>query len=153
MNITLENSDQLNAILKMKVEQADYAERVDTVLKDYRKQARVDGFRPGMVPMGIIKKMYYTPVMVDEVNKMVSESLFNYLKDNDVKILGEPLPHKDQDQKVDFEKDSEFEFMFDLGLAPELNLEVTAKDKVPFYKIKVDKKQLDEYKEQPPTRS
>ena len=132
----------------MKVEQADYAERVDTVLKDYRKQARVDGFRPGMVPMGIIKKMYYTPVMVDEVNKLVSESLFNYLKDNDVRILGEPLPHKDQDQKVDFEKDSEFEFMFDLGLAPELNLEVTAKDKVPFYKIKVDKKQLDEYKEQ-----
>ena len=148
MNITLKNTDQLNAILKLKVEQADYTERVDTVLKDYRKQAKVDGFRPGMVPMGIIKKMYYTPVMVDEVNKLVSESLFNYMKDNDVRILGEPLPHKDQDQKVDFEKDSEFEFMFDLGLAPELNLEVTAKDKVPFYKIKVDKKQQDEYKEQ-----
>jgi len=148
MNITQENTDKLNAILKLKVEQEDYSERVDTVLKDYRKQARVDGFRPGMVPMGIIKKMYYTPVMVDEVNKLVSESLFNYLKDKDVKILGEPLPHKDQDQKVDFEKDTEFEFMFDLGLAPELNLEVTAKDKVPFYKIKVDKKQQDEYKDQ-----
>jgi trigger factor len=148
MNITLENTDQLNAILTLKVEQADYTERVDTVLKDYRKQAKVDGFRPGMVPMGIIKKRYYTPVMVDEVNKLVSESLFNYMKDNDVRILGEPLPHKDQDQKVDFEKDSEFEFMFDLGLAPELKLDVTAKEKVPFYKIKVDKKQQDEYKEQ-----
>ena len=148
MNITLKNTDQLNAILKLKVEQADYTERVDTVLKDYRKQAKVDGFRPGKVPMGIIKKMYYTPIMVDEVNKLVSESLFNYMKENDVRILGEPLPHKDQDQKVDFEKDSEFEFMFDLGLAPELKLEVTAKDKVPFYKIKVDKKQQDEYKEQ-----
>jgi trigger factor len=148
MNITKENTDKLNAILKLKVEQEDYAERVNTVLKDYRKQARVDGFRPGMVPMGIIKKMYYTPVMVDEVNKLVSESIFNYLKEEDVRILGEPLPHKDQDQKVDFVKDTEFEFMFDLGLAPELNLEVTTKDKVPFYKIKVDKKQQDEYKDQ-----
>ncbi|TFH27258.1 MAG: trigger factor [Bacteroidia bacterium] len=148
MNITQENTDKLNAILKMKVEQEDYAERVNTVLKDYRKQARVDGFRPGMVPMGIIKKMYYTPVMVDEVNKLVSESLFSYLQEKNVRILGEPLPHKDQDQKVDFQKDSEFEFMFDLGLAPELNLEASAKDKIPFYKIKVDKKQQDEYKEQ-----
>jgi trigger factor len=148
MNITLENTDKLNAILTLKVEEGDYSERVNTTLKDYRKQARVDGFRPGMVPMGIIKKMYYTPVMVDEVNKLVSESLFNYLKDNDVKILGEPLAHKAEEQKVDFENDSEFEFKFDLGLAPELSLEVTAKDKVPFYKIKVDKKQQDEYKEQ-----
>jgi trigger factor len=148
MNITQENTDKLNAILKLKVEQEDYEERVNKVLKDYRKQARVDGFRPGMVPMGLIKKMYYTPVLVDEVNKMVSESIFNYLKEENVRILGEPLPHKDQDQTVDFEKDTEFEFLFDLGLAPELNLEITAKDKVPFYKIKVDKKQLDEYKEQ-----
>jgi len=148
MNITQENTDKLNAILKLKVEQDDYEERVNNVLKDYRKQARVDGFRPGMVPMGLIKKMYYTPVLVDEVNKMVSESIFNYLKEENVRILGEPLPHKDQDQTVDFEKDTEFEFLFDLGLAPELNLEITAKDKVPFYKIKVDKKQLDEYKEQ-----
>jgi trigger factor len=148
MNITKENTDKLNAILKLKVEQDDYAERVNNVLKDYRKQARVDGFRPGMVPMGLIKKMYYTPVLVDEVNKLVSESIFNYLKEENVRILGEPLPHKDQDQKVDFEKDTEFEFLFDLGLAPELNLEISGKDKVPFYTIKVDKKQLDEYKDQ-----
>jgi trigger factor len=145
MNITLENTDQLNAVLHMKVEQTDYQERVDEVLKNYRRKARVDGFRPGKVPMGIIKKMYYTPVLVDEVNKLVSESLFNHLKDNDVKILGEPLPHKDEEQRVDFEKDTEFEFKFDLGLAPELSLEVTAKDKIPYYKIKVDKKQEDEY--------
>jgi len=148
MNITLENTDKLNAILNLKVEQEDYTERVEKVLKDYRRQARVDGFRPGMVPMGIIKKMYYTPVLVDEVNKLVSESLFNYLKDHSVNILGEPLPHRDQEQKVDFAKDTEFEFKFDLGLAPELNLEVAARDKVPFYKIKVDKKQQEEYKEQ-----
>ncbi len=148
MNITQENSDKLNAILNVKVEQADYAERVEKVLKDYRRQAKVDGFRPGMVPMGLIKKMYHTPVLVDEVNKLVSESLFNYLQENKVNILGEPLPHKDEEKKFDFEKDTEFEFRFDLGLAPELNMEVTAKDKVALYKIKVDKKQQDEYKEQ-----
>ena len=148
MNISQENTDKLNAILNVKVEQADYAERVDKVLKDYRKQAKVDGFRPGMVPMGLIKKMYHTPVLVDEVNKLVSESLFNYLKENNVNILGEPLPHKDEEKKFDFEKDTEFEFKFDLGLAPELSMEVSAKDKVSFYKIKVDKKQQDEYKDQ-----
>lgn len=148
MNITQEKTDKLNSILKVKVAQEDYAERVEKVLKDYRRQARVDGFRPGMVPMGIIKKMYYTPVLVDEVNKLVSESLFNYLRDNGVSILGEPLPHRDEEQKVDFARDTEFEFKFDLGLAPELSLELGGKDKVPFYKIKVDKKQLDEYKEQ-----
>ena len=147
MNISQENIDKLNAVLNVKVEQVDYEERVNDVLKDYRKKARVDGFRPGKVPMGIIRKMYFTPVLVDEVNKLVSESLFNYLKDNDVKILGEPLPHKDEDQRVDFEKDTEFEFKFDLGLAPVLNLEVTPKDKVPYYKIKVDKKQKDEHKD------
>ena len=147
MNISQENTDKLNAILNVKVEEADYAERVVKVLKDYRKQAKVDGFRPGMVPMGIIKKMYHTPVLVDEVNKLVSESLFNYLQENKVNILGEPLPHKDEDKKFDFEKDTEFEFKFDLGLAPELNMEVSAKDKVPFYKIKVDKKQQDEHKD------
>jgi trigger factor len=147
MNISQENTDQLNAILTLKIEQPDYEEKVTGVLKDYRKKASVDGFRPGKVPMGIIKKMYYTPVLVDEVNKLVSESLFNYLKDNDVKILGEPLPHKDDEKSVDFENDTEFELKFDLGLAPELNFEVAAKDKVPFYKIKVDKKQQDEHKD------
>ena len=138
----------MNAILHVKVEEADYAEKVDKVLRDYRRQARVDGFRPGKVPMGMIKKMYYTPVLVDEVNKLVSESIFDYLKENNVNILGEPLARKDEEQKIDFEADKEFEFKFDLGLAPELKLEVTEKDKVPFYKIKVDKKQQDEYKEQ-----
>jgi len=147
MNITQENTDKLNAILNVKVEEADYMERVDKVLRDYRRQAKVDGFRPGKVPMGIIKKMYHTPVLVDEVNKLVSESLFEYLKENNVNILGEPLPHKDGEQKFDFENDKEFEFKFDLGLAPEFNLEVTAKDKVPYYKIKVDKKQQDEHKD------
>lgn len=145
MNISHENTDKLNAVLHVRVEQSDYEESVNNVLKDYRRKARVDGFRPGKVPMGIIRKMYYTPVLADEVNKLVSESLFNYLKEKEVRILGEPLPHKEEDLKVDFENDTEYEFRFDLGLAPELNLEVTGKDKIPYYKIKVDKKQIDEH--------
>ncbi len=145
MNISLENTDKLNAMLNMKVEQADYEEKVGEILKDYRRKAKVDGFRPGKVPMGMIRKMYYTPVLVDEVNKLVSESLFSYLQENEIKILGEPLPHMENQQKVDFEKNSEFEFKFDLGLAPEISMEVTAKDKIPYYRIKVDKKQEDEY--------
>ena len=145
MNITVENSDKLNAVLRMKVEESDYREKVDKVLKDYRRKARVDGFRPGMVPMGLIRKMYYTPVLVDEVNKLVSESLFEHLQKEEIRILGEPLPHRDEVKKADFEKDKEFEFTFDLGLSPELNLEVTSRDKVPYYTIKVDRKQEDEY--------
>jgi trigger factor len=146
MNITQEQIDPLNAVLHVKVEQDDYREKVDDVLREYRRKARVDGFRPGKVPMGLIKKMYYTPVLVDEVNKLVSESLFDYLKDKDIRILGEPLPHRDQ-QKVDFENQTDFEFRFDLGLAPLVEMEVTSRDKIPYYSIKVDKKQKEEYVE------
>jgi trigger factor len=145
MNITQEKVDQLNTVLHVNVEQTDYEERVGEVLKDYRRKARVDGFRPGKVPMGLINKMYRTPVLVDEVNKMVSESLFNYLQENNIRILGEPLPHKGDNPKIDFEQDTEFEFRFDLGLAPQLEMEVTSKDKIPYYKIKADKTQQKEY--------
>ncbi len=135
----------MNTILRVKVEQVDYEERVGEVLRDYRRKARVDGFRPGKVPMGLINRMYRTPVLVDEVNKLVSESIFDYLKENGVKILGEPLAHRDGSKKIDFEHDTEFEFEFDLGLAPELALEVTSKDKIPYYKIKVDKAEKQQY--------
>ncbi|MEZ5072832.1 MAG: trigger factor [Bacteroidales bacterium] len=146
MNISKEQQDKLNAVLTVKIEKSDYEEKVDKVLRDYRRQARVDGFRPGKVPMGMIRKMYRTPVLVDEVNKLVSESLFEYMRENDIRILGEPLPSQ-QEQHIDFEKDEEFVMKFDLGLAPEVSLDVTAKDKIPYYTIKVDKKQVDEYKD------
>jgi trigger factor len=146
MIIRVENRDKLNAVLHMKVEQTDYQERVMEVLKDHRKNARVDGFRPGKVPMGMITKLYYTPVLVDEVNKLVSESLFNHLKEKGIRILGEPMPRKEE-QRIDFNRDKEFEFHFDLGLAPEISLEVNGKDKIPYYRIKVDKEQEESYTE------
>lgn len=137
----------MTAVLHVVVEPADYEERISNVLKETRRKARVDGFRPGKVPMGIIKKLYYTPVLVDEVNKLVSESVFDYLQKNDIRILGEPLPRRDDSRKIDFEHDREFEFRFDLGLAPELDVEVTAKDRIPWYRIKVEKHRVDEYRD------
>ena len=144
MNITKENIDELNAELKITIEESDYKEKVETVLTDYRRKAKIDGFRPGKVPSGMIKKMYGTAVLVDEVNKILSESISNYLVKEKLNILGEPLPCE-KEQNIDFEKQTEFEFLFDLGLAPEFEVTLTKKDKIPYYTIKVDKKLIDSY--------
>jgi len=147
MNITKENKDALNAILMVRVEKEDYEERVEKVLRDYRKKARLDGFRPGMVPMGLIRKMYRKPVLVDEINQIVSEAINNYLVEENIHILGEPLPSEDQQMQPDWDHQDQFEFSFDLGLAPEFELNISPKDKVPFYEIKIDKKMTDQYLE------
>ena len=145
MNITRENIDELNVVLKLELEKTDYEERVTNVLKDYRKKASIPGFRPGKVPFGLINKMYRKPVLVEEINKLVSESLSKYLVDEKLDILGEPLPHEGESKKIDWDTDSEFEFKFDLGLAPEFELKLTQKDKVPYYNIKVDNELIDKY--------
>lgn len=147
MNITKENVDNLNAILTVTVEKADYEENVSKVLRDYRRNANIKGFRQGNAPMGMIKRMYYVPVLADEVNKLVSESIFDYLGKEEIRILGEPLAKRNDEKKIDFEKDESFEFQFDLGLSPEIKMEVNEKDKFPYYKIKIEKKELDEYKD------
>ncbi len=142
MNITRENIDELNAILKVKIEKSDYAAEVEKVLKDYRKKATVKGFRPGMVPMGMIKKMYGKAVLLDEVNKIVSESLTKHLVDEKLKILGEPLPSNKTGSKVDFDKDEEFEFAFDIAFASDYDLKLSKRDKLTYYEIKVDDKMI-----------
>jgi len=147
MNITKENVDKLNALLTVTVEKSDYQEKVDKILRDYRRNANIKGFRQGNAPMGMIRRMYYVPVLADEVNKLVSESLFEYLNKEDIQILGEPLAKQNEEKSIDFEKDEEFEFRFELGLSPEIKMEITEKDKFPWYNIKVAKKELDEYKE------
>jgi trigger factor len=149
MDITKNNIDDLNAVVTVKIEKKDYEEQVEHILKDYKKKLRLDGFRPGMVPMGMIKKMYRTPVLVEEVNKLLSENLSKYLTDEKLNILGEPLPHKDENEEkksIDWETSEEFEFSFDLGLAPEYEVTVSSKDKIPWYKINIDNKLRDEYK-------
>ena len=145
MNITRENADELNAVLKLELTKEDYEERVNTVLKDYKKKANIPGFRPGKVPMGMIQKMYGKPVLAEEINKLVSESLSKYLVDEKLNILGEPLPHEGDIKPVDFDNDSEFEFKFDVAIAPEFELKLSAKDKVPFYSIKIDDELIDKY--------
>jgi trigger factor len=145
MNITRENIDELNVVLKLELGKSDYEERVTKVLKDYKKKAQVPGFRPGNVPIGLINKMYRKPVLVDEINKLVSDSLSDYLVEQKLNILGEPLPHAGENKTIDWDNDSDFEFKFDLGLAPEFDVKLSTKDKVTYYNIKVDNELIDKY--------
>jgi trigger factor len=145
MNITRENKDELNAVLKLDIVKDDYEGRVENVLKDYRKKANIPGFRPGKVPFSMIRKMYGKPVLAEEINKLISESLNNYLVEEKLNILGEPLPHEGENKTIDFDNDTDFEFKFDLGLAPEFDLKISAKDKIPFYKIKIDDSLIEKY--------
>lgn len=137
MNITRENIDELNAVLKVKIEKQDYTGEVEKILKDYRKKATIKGFRPGMAPMGMIKKMYGKSVLLDEVNKLVSKSLTDHLVEEKLNILGEPLPSTKVESDLDFDNKEDFEFAFDIGLAPEFELKLSKRDKVAYYKIKV----------------
>lgn len=145
MNIVKENVEGLNAVLKVTVEQADYQDRVTKALSDYRKKAKIDGFRPGMVPAGIINKLYRKPVMAEEINKMVSEAISKYIYDEKIKLLGEPMPSEAHQKDVDWDNDTNFEFAFDLGLAPEIEVKLSGRDKFPYYEIKIDQELRDSY--------
>ena len=144
MNIKFESADKINGLMTVTIEQADYQEAVDKKLKEYRKKAQVPGFRPGMVPMGLIKKQYGTAVKVDEVNRILGEKLYEYIRENKIQMLGEPLPNQEKQQPQDLAGDGPFEFVFDIAVAPEFKAELTAKDKINFYTIKVDDKLIDD---------
>ncbi len=139
MNILKEEVNALNAVLKLKIDKGDYEPKVEEALKDYRKKAAIKGFRPGHAPASLINKLYRKPVIVEEVNKLISESLSKYLVEQKLNILGEPLP-SEQQKPIDWENQEDFEFAFDLGLVPEFELKLSKKDKVPYYTIKVDDK-------------
>ena len=137
MNVSLQNIDKVSALLTVKLEKADYQEKVDKALKSFRQKAQMPGFRKGMIPMSLIKKMYGKSVLAEEVNKLLSETVFKYIQDNKVNILGEPLPNEDKQPAIDFDTMEEFEFLFDIALAPEFKAEVNADDKVDYYDIEV----------------
>ena len=143
MKISFECPDKINGLLTMTVEAADYQDAVEKTLKNYRKKAQVPGFRPGMVPMGMIKKQYGTAAKVDEVNKVLGEKLYAYIQENKIQMLGEPLPNEKQVPQ-DFEKDEDLTFVFDIAVAPEFKAELTAKDKIDYYTIKVDDKLIND---------
>jgi len=144
MNIQFECTDKVNGLMTITIEPADYQEQVDKKLKDYRKKAQMPGFRPGMVPMGLIKKQYGAAVKVDEVNRLISEKLYGYIQENKIQMLGEPLPNQEKQKPQDFEKEGDLEFVFDIAVAPEMKAELTDKDKITYYDIKVDDKLVDD---------
>jgi trigger factor len=145
MNITKENIDDLNAVLKVEISKPDYEEKVESVLRDYRKKANIKGFRPGMVPIGLVKKMYGKAVQVDEINKLVTESIQKYLSDEKIEILGDPLPKPDENEKINFDTQENFTFSFELGLAPSFEIKLSKKNKVDFHEIIIDEKMKNDY--------
>ena len=143
MNITFEAPDKVNGLMTITLEQADYQGEVDKQLKDYRKRAQVPGFRPGQVPMGMIKRQYGTAVKADVVNKLLGEKLYAYVQENKIQMLGEPLANESQEPQ-DLEKDDTLTFKFDIAVAPEFKAELTDKDTVAYYHITVDDKLIDQ---------
>ena len=137
MKISFENPDKVNGLLTLTVETADFQERVNKTLKNYRKKANVPGFRPGMVPMGMIKKQFGEAVKAEEINKLIGEEIYKYINDNKIKMLGEPLASETQ-EPVDLSKDAPYEFKFDIAVAPEFKVSLTGRDKIDYYTIKVD---------------
>lgn len=137
MNVSLENIDKVSALLTVKVEKADYQEQVSKSLKALRQQAQVPGFRKGMVPMSLIQKMYKKSVVAEEVNKVLSGSIYDYIKEKEINILGEPLPNEEKQPEIDFDTMEDFEFIFDVAIAPEFDLKVTGRDKADYYTIEV----------------
>ena len=140
MNITKENIDVLNAVVKVEIAAADYQDKVATILQDYRKKADIPGFRKGQVPMGMIKKQYGKSIMIDEVNKLLQESLNNFLVEEKLDILGNPLPKMQDDFNWDAE---DYAFEFELGLAPVFDVNLDAKKKITQYNIVADEELLD----------
>lgn len=147
MNITRESVGKLNELIKVKIEPEDYTERVDKILADYRKNAKMDGFRPGKVPAGLIRKLYRKPILMEEINKILSESVTKYLTDEKVRILGDPLPGDNNEKEIDWDNESVFDFELEIGIAPEIEIPVLEKEKLPLYDIQVDDQMISETKE------
>ena len=144
MNISFENSDKVNGLLTITVEEADFNASVEKTLKDYRKKANIPGFRPGQAPMGLIKRQFGASVRYDAVNKFVGEQLYKYIQDNNIQMLGEPLPSAKQKTPADIEKPAPYTFVFDIAVAPEINMTLDGRNKIDYYTIKADDKLINE---------
>ena len=137
MNVSMQNVDKVSALLTVNIEKADYQEKVEKVLKKYRQQANIPGFRKGMVPMSLIKKQFGKSVTAEEVDRLMQEKVNEYIRENKVNMLGMPLPNEEKMQPIDFDTQENFEFVFDIALAPEFKAELTEKDAIDFYTIAV----------------
>lgn len=142
MNISFEIANKVNGLLTLTVEEADYQENVEKALKDFRKKANYPGFRPGMVPMGLIKKQYGASAKMDAINKLIGEQIYKYVQDNKIQMLGEPLQHEGQEPQ-DLEKPAPYTFQFDIAVAPEFSIELNGHNKIDHYTITVDDALID----------
>ena len=143
MNVSLLNNDTVSSIVKLEIEKNDYEAQVEKNLRQFRQKANMPGFRKGMVPLGLVKKMYGKSVLAEEINKLVSENLLNYIRENNLRILGEPMPNETEQQPIDFDVQENFEFYFDLALAPELTLKFNKRDKLIWHEIIVEDEMID----------
>ena len=137
MNISLQNVDKVSALLTVNIEKADYQEKVEKTLKTYRQKANIPGFRKGMVPMSLIKKQFGKSVTAEEVDRLMQEKVNEYIRENKVNMLGMPLPNEEKMQVIDFDTQEDFEFVFDIALAPEFKAEITENDTLDYYTINV----------------
>ncbi len=142
MNITQDKIDGLNSVLTVKINPDDYKDRVEKAIKSQAKKAKLPGFRPGMVPPAHIKKMYGKNILVDEINNILNDTLNNYITENKLEVLGQPLPKIDDSKDFNWDFTDEFEFIYELGLAPEFDLDFSSKDKLTYYEVKVDEETL-----------
>jgi trigger factor len=145
MKITKKNSDDLTLIVTIDVEKEDYAEKKKKLLNDFRRKSELKGFRKGMAPMSLIEKMHGHSALIDSVNEVISEGLNNYITENKLNIIGEPLPNESEQKPIDWENDESFSFSFDLAPAPEVDFEVSPDDKFVYREVKVSKKDREQY--------
>ena len=145
MNIERTNTDELNAVISIKIGKEDYKENVNKVIKDYRKKANVPGFRPGKVPEGIIRKMYGAAVIAEEVNKILVDRLSKYITNEKLHILGEPLPSEKEQPELNFEIEKEYQFDYNIALAPQLDIDLSKQNKFPHFQLIVEDKHIDEH--------
>ncbi len=143
MNVSFQKIDSLYGTLSVSLEKSDYEPKVDEQIKAYRKKAQIPGFRPGTAPVNMIKKLYGKSFIADEVNKMATEKMYHYLKENDIDILGQPLLSINNPSDVDFDKSENFTFNFDLGFAPNFEFNITSNDSITKYVIEVDDKEVE----------
>ncbi|EKD30685.1 MAG: hypothetical protein ACD_77C00488G0004 [uncultured bacterium] len=146
MNVTQKNAEDLTLIVTLNVGKEDYAPKVKKILGDYRKNADIKGFRKGMAPISIIEKMHGRAALVDSVNGLISDGLNNYINDNKLNIIGEPLPNETEQKPIDWENPDNMEFVFDLALAPTIELNLTSKDKIVYHEVAVTKEEKSKYR-------
>ena len=144
MEITLDKKSNTEGLIKIKLTEGDYQPNVEEKVKDYAKKANIKGFRPGKVPTGVIKRMFGKSILVDEINHLLSHKLSDYIRDNNIRILGNPLPNQDAAQTIDWDAQKDFEFEYQIGMVDDFKYEISDKIKVKAYKIEVEDKIVDE---------